>query len=63
MENTGLSEPPEGVVTGDSVPRENEEVGAEESRIQEMVGIMKTKEAYRRKSDSELREIAKEKLL
>ncbi len=63
MESAGLSEPPEGVITGDSVPRENEEGGVEESRIQEMVGIMKTKEAYRRKSDSELREIAKEKLL
>ncbi len=58
-----LAEPPEGVLVGEDVPIENQETGFEEAMIQDAVGIMKTKEAYRGKSDSELREIAKEKLL
>lgn len=57
-----LAEPPEGVLVGESVPRENEQDDIEQAAIEEMVGLLKTRPAYRAKSDSELREIAKEKL-
>jgi len=58
-----LAEPPEGVIAGDSIPRENELTDREEQMIQEAVGIMKTKDAYARMGDDELREKAKEILL
>lgn len=57
------STPPEGVVSGDSIPRENELTDREERVITEAVGILKTHPAYEGQSDDELREIAKEKLL
>lgn len=56
-----LAEPPKGVLVGEDVPIENQETDFEESMIQDAIGIMRTKEAYRGKSDSEIREIAKEK--
>ena len=52
--NSPLAEPPEGVVSGNSIPRENELNGIEEQMIQEAVGIMKTKEAYERMDDNKL---------
>lgn len=57
-----LAEPPEGVIAGDSVPRENDADDIEQQFIDEMVGLLKTHQAYVGKSDAELREIAKEKL-
>lgn len=61
--NSPLTRPPEGVIEGDSIPRENEEEEIERAAIDEMVGILKGHPAYRGKGDSELREVAKEKLL
>lgn len=57
-----LVTPPKGVLVGENVPLENQEEDFEEGAIEEMVAVLKTKEAYRGKSDDELREIAKEKL-
>jgi len=54
----GLSEPPEGVVSGDSVPRENEDDGRREAEITRMIGVLKARPAYRNHSDEELREVA-----
>lgn len=61
--NTGLAEPPEGVISGDTIPRENETTEMEVAAVDEMVGEMKGHPAYYGRSDDELREIAKEKLL
>lgn len=63
MDST-LTKPPEGVLAGENVPRENEKLDREEREaVDRMVAIMKTREAYREKRDSKLREMAKEKLL
>ena len=57
----GHSEPPEGVLTGDTVPRENEETGIEEEKIQSLVNNMKAKgEPYKSMAEDRLREKAKE---
>lgn len=57
----GHSEPPEGVLTGDTVPRENEEKGIEEEKIQSLVNNMKAKgEPYIDMAEDRLREKAKE---
>lgn len=61
--NAPQSKPPEGVTRGESIPRENEEVEMERQLIDECVAIMKCKDGYSDKADSELREIAKEKIL
>lgn len=58
----GLAEPPEGVITGDSVPRENEDADRERAAVDEMVGVLKGHPAHQGKTDDELREIAREKL-
>lgn len=62
MNAKGLSEPPEGAIVGESVPRENERNEAEEAAITELAGLLKAYPAYRGRSESELREIAREKL-
>jgi len=63
MNHAGLAEPPEGVTSGDTVPRENERHDVQEAEIREAIGCLKTVEAYKSKSDDELREMAKEILL
>lgn len=63
-DSTTLTKPPEGVIAGSSVPRENEKLEREEREaVERMVAQMKMKEAYRQKGEDELREISKEKLL
>lgn len=61
-DHKGLSEPPEGALVGESVPRENEEEDRYEQKVQEAVGIMKTMPAYQDLSDDELRERAEERM-
>lgn len=59
-----LTKPPEGVLAGENVPRENERLERKEREaVDRMVAEMKMREAYRDKDEGELREIAKEKLL
>lgn len=60
--NQAFSPPPEGVISGDSIPRENEEDDVEHSSVVELANQLKTKPGYKRKPDDELMEIAKEKL-
>jgi hypothetical protein len=62
MQANVLAEPPEGVVKGEDVPVENQKEEMEKREIDEMVEVMKTHPAYDGKKESELREIAKEKL-
>lgn len=57
-----VAEPPEGALAGENVPVENDEDGFEEAAIQEMVGLLKTMPGYSERTDSELREIAIDKL-
>lgn len=59
----GLAEPPEGAISGDSVPRENEADEEWRMKVEELVGILKTREPYHGRSDAELREIAREKYM
>lgn len=63
MTQAFLSEPPEGATSGDSIPRENEELERQKQELDTAVAVLKTVEAYHGKSERELREIAKEKLL
>jgi len=53
--STALSEPPEGVIAGESIPRENEQAGWEETDIQRVVGLLKTHESYHSLSNRALR--------
>jgi len=55
-----LSEPPEGVVTGDSVPRENEDDDWDTTAIDRIVATLKTREEYREMKDERVREKARE---
>jgi hypothetical protein len=57
-----MAEPPEGALRGENVPTENDADDFEEAAIQEMVALLKTHPAYHGRVDSELREIANEKL-
>jgi len=63
QEQTPLTKPPEGVTSGDTIPVENQEDEMERQMIDDAVAVLKTREEYHGKSNSELREIAKEKLL
>lgn len=57
----GLAEPPEGVISGEDVPVENQLDEFDEKSIQECIGIMKTRgEPYTSMADSELREKSRE---
>lgn len=58
----GLSEPPEGALAGETVPRENDEEEVDRALLDEAVGILKTRPEYHGRSDDELREIARDKL-
>lgn len=59
----GLSKPPEGVLTGESVPRENEEEAVTQAEIGQVKGVLKARgEPYVSMSDSELAERAREVL-
>jgi len=58
-----MAAPPEAVEVGESVPHENSLDEMEEAAVQSLVAEMKTRPAFNGKSDDELREIAKEKLL
>lgn len=62
-QNGGLAEPPEGAIAGSSVPRENDGDDIGQAVLDEVVGMLKTHPAYEGKTDDDLREIAKEKLL
>lgn len=58
-ETTGVRPPPEGVIAGESVPRENEQVALEESRIEAVKNHLKGRgPPFTGMSDSELREYA-----
>lgn len=58
----GIREPPEGAIVGESVPVENDRDRLDEGRVAELAGVLKAHPAYHGRSDSELREIAREKL-
>lgn len=60
--NAILSQPPEGVLAGEDVPRGSEPDAYEETKLQRVVGTLKTRPEYRKHTDGELREIAKELL-
>jgi hypothetical protein len=55
------SEPPEGVLRGESVPVENQEIEMADAELDAAVAALKERPAYHGRSDDELREIAKEK--
>jgi len=56
-----LSEPPEGALTGDSVPRENEgEEGWRKTKVDKVVAQLKTKKKYREMKDKRVRKKAEE---
>jgi hypothetical protein len=55
-------EPPEGVVTGESVPIENDKGQIQESKVEKMANALKTTEAFYEYSQKERREIARRKL-
>lgn len=53
----GVTPPPDGVLAGESVPRENEEEQIEDGKIEEVMGLLKARgEPWTNMSDSELRE-------
>lgn len=57
--NNPLSKPPEGAVVGEDVPRENEQLEVEDSKIEEAMNALKTRgEPYMSMDESELREKA-----
>jgi len=58
----GLAPPPEGVLTGESVPRENERTEKERVAIQRLARTMKGYPAFSDLSDAELREKAVQRL-
>ena len=60
--NSGLAEPPEGALVGESVPRENEEDDRHEQEIEELVGLMKGHPAYSDLSETEIEEAARRKV-
>jgi len=57
-----LAEPPEGVLVGESVPRENQQAELEEHAVQRLAAALKTRPRYRDYSEAERLEIAREKL-
>ena len=62
--SSGMAEPPEGVLVGESVPRENELSDKEEAIVQEFIGQMKARgRPFVAMSDKELRERAENKLV
>jgi len=61
ISSKGMAEPPEGVISGESVPVENEAENINESEIQEIVGLLKSRgPPYTEMSESELRDKAGE---
>lgn len=62
QDHAGLREPPEGVLAGENVPIENDQDALAEGAVDELAGLLKTHPAYHGRTDSELREIAREKL-
>lgn len=61
MFSKGMTEPPSGVILGESVPPENQEDRIEENRIETLMGELKGRDQrYREMSESELRDIAVE---
>lgn len=62
-DDRALTPPPEGVISGDSIPRENELDDREEQKVQEFIGVAKSKgEPWVSMTDEELREKAIETL-
>lgn len=61
-DTVAFREPPEGVVSGDTVPPENDMDEMKQSLIEEAVTLLRTKPGYSDKSEDELREIIKEKV-
>lgn len=59
----GLSEPPEGVLAGESVPRENEEDERYRTELETIANTLKGIPAYAHLSESELRSVAREKFM
>lgn len=60
----GMARPPEGAISGDSVPRENELDDSEEQTVQEVIGELKGKgEPWINMSDNEIRERVKDRLV
>lgn len=65
MESDGsvLNEPPEGVIAGENVPRENEVDKEKETKIDNLMVLLKHRgEPYTNMKDSEVRERAVKKL-
>lgn len=59
----GMGEPPKGVITGESVPRENEEEQFTQSKVDEVKGRLKAYgEPFIEMQDAELEEKAREYL-
>lgn len=58
----GMAEPPEGAIVGESVPRENETEDRRREMVDRVVGELKGHPAFRGRSDSELRELARERV-
>lgn len=59
---TGLTEPPEGVLAGESVPRENEREAKREAAISRLAAELKEHPAYADWSAQERREAAVKRL-
>jgi len=58
MNHDGLTKPPEGVLAGETVPRENETDDNREVAIDRIMGTLKALPEYRDYSDAELLEKA-----
>lgn len=57
--HVGHAPPPEGVLVGESVPRENEQTEHDEAHLQQVMNRMKAHgKPYRERTESELRERA-----
>lgn len=54
MNHVGLSEPPEGALVGESVPRENEEDEVSQAAIEKLAGRLKAHPRFTGRSDAEL---------
>ena len=62
--STEMVEPPEGVLSGDSIPRENELDDKEKMMVDELVSKMKQRgKPYTEMSDGRLEEMAQDKLV
>lgn len=62
MPGAPLAAPPEGVIAGESVPAGSEPDNYDRAAVERLAHSLKARPGYRRRSDAELYEIARDKL-